>query len=247
MKILLTFLLFIFALNIFSSTGDTTLKIDLNFDGKEETVKLFHKDEAQEFTFRINNAEIKGKFDYAFGSDIRVIDINRNDNLREVIVLGYGPSDQNDMYFYQYVEGKIIEVGHLPSNFGVDTDGSGRLTEYGWMGFWTIKLKYDFDSKKKTLTKIDEEFYEVNQECEVKNPFKLLSKREDGSPVAVELKKGTKLTVVKADISPKCKYADGSDDDFSCDWYLFKTADGKQGWVRLKDFQENVDGLIWAG
>ena len=53
--------------------------------------------------------------------------------------------------------------------------------------------------------------------------------------------------IIKADLSPTCKYEDGTDDNFSCDWYLFKTEDGKQGWCRLKDFQENVDGLIWAG
>ena len=87
----------------------------------------------------------------------------------------------------------------------------------------------------------------MNQECEARNEFKLLKERDDNSPVAVYLKPKTKLMIVKADLSPTCKYEDGTDDNFSCDWYLFKTEDGKQGWCRLKDFQENVDGLIWAG
>lgn len=247
MKLLLSFLIFVLSLNVFSSTSDSTLKADLNFDGQKETIKLIHTGEAEQFTLRINDAEIKGKFDYAYGSGLQMIDMNKNDNLRELIVVGYGNSDQNDIFFYQFVDGKIIEVAHLPSNFGVETSGDNTLIENGWMGFWSIKLKYDFDSKKKTLTLVNEEFYDVNQECEVKNPFKLLSKREDDAPVAVQLMPGTKLAVVKADITPKCKTTDGYDDDFFCDWYLIRTADGKEGWVRLKDFQENVDGLVWAG
>lgn len=246
MKIILLFL-FVISSVAFSATADTTVKIDLNFDGKEETVKLLHKGEDQEFTLRINNAEYKGQFEYAYGADIEILDINRNDGLREVMVKGYGPSDQNDMHFFQFIDGKIIAAGRLPSNFGIEAKGNGGLTEYGWMGFWTIKLKYDFDSKAKTITLVPEEFYDVMQECEVKESFKLLTRREDDAPVVIEVKPKAKLTIIKADITPKCKTADGYDDDFFCDWYLIRTADGKEGWARLRDFYEKVDGLVWAG
>lgn len=243
----ISILLFLISSGLFASTGDTTLNVDLNFDGKKETVKLTHKGEEQDFTLQINDAVAKAKFEYAYGSDIQIIDINRNDNLMEVIVKGYGNSDQSDMFFFQYVDGNIVKCGHLPSNFGVDTDGSGVVTEHGWMGFWTIKFRYQFDTKRKTLTRLEEEFYEVNQECEVKNPFKLLAERNDNSETVVTLKPKTKLVIVKADIGPKCKTPEGYPDDFFCDWYYFRTEDGKEGWVRLRDFQENVDGLIWAG
>lgn len=246
MKILILCFLFLSSV-IYSSTADTTVKIDLNFDGREETVKLIHKGEEQEFTLRINDAEFKGQFDYAYGADIEILDINRNDGLREVMVKGYGPSDQNDMQFFQFIDGKIITAGRLPSNFGIETKGNGELTEYGWMGFWTIKLKYEFDSKAKTITRVPEEFYDVNQECEVKESFKLLTRREDDAPAVIELKSKTKLTILKADITPNCKTPDGYDDDFFCDWYYIRTSDGKEGWVRLKNFYEKVDGLVWAG
>jgi hypothetical protein len=247
MKLLLTFFLFAVTISTYSQNKDTTFNYDLNFDRVEEKISCSYSEAAQEFTLRINNESVSGTFYDASMYVVEVIDINRNDNLKEVIVKGYGNSDQLDMFFYQYIDGKIIPCGHLPSNYGIETTGNGKITEDAWMGFWSAKFKYDFDTKNKTITKIDEEFYEVKQECEVKNPFKLLVKRDDNSDVAVTLTPKTKLTIIKADISPKCNYANGEVDDFTCDWYYFVTPEGKQGWCRLRDFQENVDGLLWAG
>ncbi len=260
MKLIITFLLsaflsspallltgFALTISSFSQTRDTTFKIDLNFDRIDETIKFTYDEGKLEFILKINKSEYSGAFSDAYDFGIEVIDINRNDNLKELLIKGYGSSDQSDMYFFQFIDNKIIPCGHLPSNFGVESTGNSILTEYGWMGFWNIKIKYEFDTKNKTLTKIEEEFYEVNQDCEVKNPFKLLLKRDDNSDVTVTLTPKTKLTILKADISPLCKFEDGSNDDSGCDWYFFKTSNGYQGWCRLKDFEQNVDGLIWAG
>ncbi len=247
MKNLFTFLLFVLSVTIYSQGIDTTFKYDLNFDREEENIRLIYNETAQEFRLKINNDEFTGKYSDAYDVGVEIIDINRNDNLREVLVKGYGPSDQSDMYFFQFVNGKITECGRLPSNFGIEVKGNGELTEYAWMGFWTAKLRYEFDSKNKTITKIVDEFYDVNQECQVKESFDLLKDRSDNSEVTSKLKPGTKLTLVKADISQVCPSNDGSNDDFFCDWFLIKTSDGKQGWCRLKNFYEKVDGLVWAG
>lgn len=240
-------LLFIFSSILFGETKDSVLKIDLNFDSEEETISFSFNPDLMKFYLKINNTEVSENFNDSYDAGIEIIDMNRNDNLREILVKGYGNSDQSDMYFYQYINGKIVPCGHLPSNFGIEVTGNGEITEYAWMGFWTAKIKYDFNTKNKTLTKIDDEIYDVKQECEVTNPFKLLVKREDNSETVVTLKPKTKLIIIKADITPVCKYEDGTADDFSCDWYYFKTSDGNYGWCRLKDFHENVDGLIWAG
>ena len=247
MKIIFTTLLFIIAFNVNSQIRDTAFTLDLNFDREEEKISCSYNEGNLEFSLKINNQTVTQQFMDSYDFSVEVIDMNRNDNLKEVIVKGYGNSDQSDMYFYQFINGKIVPCGHLPSNFGIEVTGNSEITEHAWMGFWTAKIRYEFDTKNKTLTKINDEFYEVNQECEVKTPFKLLVKNDDNSETAVTLAPKTKLTIIKADISPVCKYEDGTDDDFSCDWFLFKTADGKQGWCRLKDFQQNVDGLIWAG
>ncbi len=247
MNILFALLLFALTISSYSQSRDTTFKYDLNFDRDEETIKCTYNENTQDFTIQIGNAKLSGTFLYSYDIGIDIIDINKNDNLREVVLKGYGNSDQSEMYFYQYIEGKIVPCGYLPSNFGIETTGNGKITEYAWMGFWTAKLNYDFDTKNKTITKIDDEFYEVKLDCEVKNSFKLLTGRDDNSDVAVNLNPKTKLTIVKADIRPVCEPVNGYSDDIMCDWFLIKTSDGKQGWCRLKDFYENVDGLIWAG
>ncbi len=247
MKFILTIFILFSAILTFSQTKDTTFKHDLNFDREEETIWLHYDIDNSIFILKINNTKVSAAFMDSYDIGVEIIDINRNDNLKEILVKGYGSSDQNDMYFYQFTDNKIVPCGRLPSNSGIEVTGNNDITEYAWMGFWSVKYKYDFDTKNKTITKVDEEFYEVNLDCEVKNPFKLLLKRDDNSEVAVTLTPKTKLAIIKADLSPLCKYEDGTDDNFSCDWYYFKTTDGRFGWCRLSDFQQNVDGLIWAG
>ncbi|NOS86151.1 MAG: hypothetical protein HOP31_13490, partial [Ignavibacteria bacterium] len=206
MKILFTLLLFVLTVSSHSQIKDTTLNIDLNFDREEEKISCSYNEGTLEFTLKINNAIVNEKFMDSYDCAVEIIDINKNDNLKEVLVKGYGNSDQSDMYFYQYIDGQIVPCGHLPSNFGIEVTGNSKITEHAWMGFWTAKLKYDFDTKNKTISKINEEFYDVNQECEVKSPFKLLVRRDDNSETAVTLSPKTKLTIIKADISPVCKY-----------------------------------------
>ncbi len=246
MKIILA-ILFIITSVLFGQTKDTTVTVDLNFDSNTETVKFRFEPNNMSFKLSVNNNDITGTFFDSYDADVKIIDLNRNDGLREIQITGYGNSDQSDMHFYQFVNGKIVEVGHLPSNFGIEVKGNSEITEYAWMGFWTAKLKYEFDYKKKSITKIDEEFYDVGQVCEVKNSFTLLKSNKDNMDISAVLKPGTKLYIIKADLTPKCNYDNGDPDDFTCDWYYFETDTGEKGWCRLKNFQENVDGLIWAG
>jgi hypothetical protein len=116
------------------------------------------------------------------------------------------------------------------------------------MGFYSIEFKHKFDTENKTLSYIKEDIYDIDVPAEVTIPFKILKFRYDESTVIQTLKPKTKITLVKVDITPKCsdEYIDYKYDD-NCDWFLIKTEDGIQGWCRLKDFRDNVDGLIWAG
>ena len=168
MKIIFTLLLLFFASNLNSQVRDTAFTLDINFDREEEKIICSYDERTHEFTLKINDQTISQQFMDSYDYAVEIIDMNRNDNLKEVIVKGYGNSDQSDMYFFQFINGKIVPCGHLPSNFGIEVTSNSEITEHAWMGFWTAKIRYDFDTKNKTLTRINDEFYDVNQECEVK-------------------------------------------------------------------------------
>jgi len=245
-KLIFTFLLFI-GTGIYSKMADSTLNIDLNFDSREETVKLKYVLDNLDFTLSVNNQSVSGVFMDAYDAVIEIVDIDRNDGLREIVVKGYGSSDQTECFFFHFKDGKIVKCGYLPSNLGIKADGSKILTEMNWMGFYSIENKYEFDSRAGTLTPITEELYEVNVPAEVKEEFTLLKFRNDDSEKAAVLKSGTKITLLKTDITPACEYGTDARFDMMCDWFLIRTSDGREGWIRLNMFNEKVDGLIWAG
>jgi hypothetical protein len=247
MKILKVTALLIIMLNVKSFAGDTTITYDMNFDGTDELINLKFNGENNPCLLTINGKSQKVEFIYAYDAVLKIIDINRNDNLREVVAVGFGNSDQQECFFYQFIDGSIVPCGHLASSYGIQTKGNNMLTENSWMGFWGPKFEYKFDTKAKTLTFVENDFYDVNQQAEVKQPFKLLASNGDNSTVTAELKPGTKITLVKADITPACEKNTGYIEDMMCDWYFIKTSDGVSGWCRLKDFSEKVDGLVWAG
>jgi hypothetical protein len=241
-KVLILFLLF--SANIFA---DTTLTHDLNFDGQNEKIRMSFYENMPGFKLFVNDNEVSAHFSDAYSADIQLIDINRNDNLKEIVVRGFGSSDQTDCFFYQFIDDKIVECGHLPSNVGFEAPGNGELIEHGWMGFYTIKLRYDFDTRKKTLTLVKDEFYEIDQSAEVKTSFTLLKNRDDNSAAAGTLKTGEKIRIVKTDIEPVCTKDENYMYDLNCDWFFIESASGIKGWIRGKDFFEKVEGLIWAG
>ena len=239
------FLLFILSLKIHAR--DTTVVMDINFDRTEENIK-FTSNENGQFTLRINEKLINGQFVEGYDAFIEIIDMDRNDNLREILVMGCGSSDYLECFFFQFVNREIIQCGYLPGNFGVKAKGNKILKENIWMGFYSIEFAYKFDTKNKSLTYIKEDLYDIDVKAEVAVPFKILKSRYDNSGVVQTLKPKTKIKLVKVDINPKCseEIMDYKFDD-NCDWFLIKTEDGIRGWCRLKDFRDNVDGLIWAG
>ncbi len=248
MKIKLKYFLILFIINVFHLfAADTTVVTDINYNRNEEAIK-FKSDESGAYILTVNDKSVNGQFIEGYDSFIRIIDIDNNDNLKEIAAGGYGSSDYIEWFLYQFVNGKIIACGHLSGNFGIITTGNKILTEKVWMGFYELKFEYKFDSINKTLTYIQKDIYNIDVPAEVNAAFPILRYRYDNSPAAATLKPKTKITLVKVDISPKCSdYETDYKFDDNCDWFLIKTGDGTNGWCRLKDFRDNVDGLIWAG
>ena len=60
-----------------------------------------------------------------------------------------------------------------------------------------------------------------------------------------EINPNTEIFLIKADIRTNCNEEDGWRE--GCHWYFIKTKEGTEGWIMLKDFQDKVEGIPWAG
>jgi len=256
-KIFLVFLFFTSAsFNIFAGTKDTTLSGDLNRDNILDRVKVsFTTNEDGiysyldgNFTVNINGAEYKDRCEQADVFDVKIVEIEPNDISPSVLVSCYGYGDQGEYFFYQFKNNKVVPLGSIKAWGSAEIKGDGKILVSDWMGFWSLQAEYFLNKSTNKLELNRQDTYEVNVEGTVQQSFKLLKSRDDNSEVVQTLKPGTKVTLLKCDTKPVCaKNADGYEDEYDCDWYLMKTAGGTEGWVRMKDFRENINDLPWAG
>jgi len=226
---------------------DTSVSLTLEKNKPGQTVNCSYNDSTLAFTLKIGNESVSGVFVDAFDIDLQALQIDKDDNYYLLVLKGLGPDDDNNCFFYEFVNGKIIPCGNIAYTNEIRTNGDKILEADSWMGFWTLRENYYFDSNSKSLVKKPKEFYNVNAEGKVTAKFRLLNERDDKSSSSGSLKPGEKITVVKADITPKCKDEEGNNNDWQCWWYYIKSSDGTEGWCRMRDFQQNVDGLPWAG
>ncbi len=251
-SISLTFILLFVCTNVFSSAlnvsgKDTTFKASLETGKSAETISCSFNDSTLAFTLKIGNASVSGVFTDAFDIELRVLEIDKDDNYKQLVVMGLGPDDDNNCFFYEFAEGKIIACGHIEYTTGLKADGDKILKSDSWMGFWTLTKDYYFDANSRTLVNKPKDYYTLDVNAKVTKQIKLLENRSDNSSVSGTLKPGAKIRLIKADISPTCKDSDGNDESYLCHWYYIKAGDGTEGWCRLRNIQENVEGLPWAG
>lgn len=239
----------------FAGTKDTVLSGDLNRDNVLDNVKVSFvtNDNGMysyldgDFSVTMNGATYKDKCEQAEVFDVKLVDIEVNDLSPAVLVSCYGIGDVGEFFFYRLKNKEVVSLGSIKLWGSLEVPGNGKVLTNDFMGFWTLKGEYIVDIESGKLVMVKKDTYDVNVEATVKTSFKILKSRDDKSSVIENLKPGTKLTLLKCDISPVCKNEAGYDDDYECDWYLLKTEAGKEGWVRLKDFRENVNDLPWAG
>jgi len=238
-----------------AGTKDTLLSGDLNRDNILDNVKVsfvtndggMYSYLEGDFSVTINGAVFKDKCSEAEVFDVKIVDIGPNDMNPTVLVSCYATGDIGEYFFYQLKDKEVVSLGSLKIWGSVEVPGNGKILSNDFMGFWTLNGEYVVDKESGKLVMVKKDTYEVNVEGTVKTSFKILKSRDDKSDVVENLKPGTKFTLLKCDITPVCKNEAGYDDDYDCDWYLLKTVTGKEGWVKLKDFRDNVADLPWAG
>jgi len=230
-KILLFFLFYSFSLMSFELFQQA--EIDLNFDGKKESISTKTFDDGSSYLLYINELKIKGKFEDGECDGFAIFDIDTSDKYKEIAVHTPGPSD-DDVYVFYYYDGKAIykmgELSRWPK-----INGNGIVYVKDWMGFWEKNDKYVLNKQTRKLDKIPQEFYYVGVKATVKKSFPIYKTREFKDVVA-NLKENSEITILVCDVS----------EDFLKYSYLIKSETNLIGWCRGPVLFEHAQGLPLA-
>lgn len=221
-----------------------TLKADLDGDGVAETITLAILTASNgdtSFSLTVGAATVKHKSEYGDDIAMQVIDVDRGDKLKEVMVTAVGGSDFTQTLIYRYDGKALVELAAFDNQGGIEFNGNGIALQSNWMGFWTCKRKYQLDRATQRFREVPQEIYYVGVEGKVKETFPVYERRNTPAVVA-NTRAGSTMLVVACDPSPRCP----GDTNDACHWYLIKTESGLLGWVRLETLRDKAD-LPWAG
>lgn len=210
----------------------THQKIDLNGDGKVDTIQLLDTDEAGNFTLIINKTSYKGLMSDSVNGFI-IVDIDENDKYKEIAVHTPGPSS-DDEYLILWYDGKnILEMGILAR--WPQFLGNGIIYCDDWMGFWKRREKYILNTQTRKLEKIPQELYYVGVEGTVGKSFTIYRTKELKEPIA-KLRTGSKVLILACYIGK----------EEAKNIYLIKSESGLLGWAAEDKILENLKDLPLA-
>ena len=96
-----------------------SIEIDLNGDEKTEKISIVDISKGQEhtaydnFVLHVGEASVKNRLNNGMTDGFTIIDINKDDNYKEIAIHTGGPSDDHEYIIYWY-DGKFIkEMGHF--------------------------------------------------------------------------------------------------------------------------------------
>lgn len=234
----------------------STVKVDLNGDGKEDEVYF----EPSEDAATILHLSVNGK-DYTesvyargFYSDSLesayycITDIDSSDNMLEIAIMDYGPSDDCITDFFRYDGTDLKYVGRVSglivSSYSDESDlvfnGDGTISSYirlSVLQTWYSNVNWSL-SKSGGFEPVAQDLYYPNSSsgCDVTLLVYIsVYASNDTSAEKTLLPAGTALTITATD---------------NKSWVLAETPDGKQRWIHLdSEYGQNVetpDGYVIA-
>ncbi len=206
--------------NNYTRTIPQQSDFDLNGDGNTDKIK-YHLDKNEyDFSITINGIIIKDKGE-CMANYINIVDIDESDNIKEIAVEEYGPSDDYFTHFYYYDGSKIIKMGVLGGLTGTykHINGKGLVTSrtrFDSLATWFLKYEYLL-TPTHTLQHIEKPYYYiVNNE----EPATVLKS------IHLYAAQNSKKVVAKLLPGEKVKFIGANDKG----WFLVKTTNGKTGW-----------------
>lgn len=245
--------MFLFQSLSYADSHDTTFKANL-FETQKSSVKIsFHIDENKfpdgTFIITIDGKSIQDStqspLDYY---EIKVVDLDKDDDYKEIAVCTFF-NESSEYLLYRFTGKKIVSLGWISSMDEPIFVGDGTVKAKGWMGFWSYDFEFVLNKSNMKYEPVYKDEYPVKfyegfeDDITVKESFNTYKQRDNKSEVVTKFKPGDKIKIIKAYTKVKCEeeYND------RCFWYLIKDKNGNKGWLQLKDFQDKVEGIPWAG
>lgn len=226
----LTLLPSVLLLSLPAAADDTSRKVDLDGDGKPETVTLRPREDPGTFTLQVGGATYTSPEKNLQGMSLEVVDLLREGDKWKEVAVATGLTDGDKRVFLFGYDGKALKPLGEVHALG-EVKGNGIVLAEIWMGFWNRTEKYALDRAAWTVRRVPQPFYYVGKQAKVKRSFALAHSRQDATVVA-NLAPGTTLEVLAADVPER---ADGKV------LYLVKSATGLLGWSGQEELLASTD------
>jgi hypothetical protein len=224
-------------------SNDTTFTNDLNGDDTKEAIKVTSNENEGTITLRVNDSKFIYTPTSATEIDARVVKINNKSYIMLTNMDYYG----FESTLFQF-DKKIDSIGTIWSLDKPEVNIKGIIKVTNWLGFWSADYEYHLINNKLEAKYKDEYTnFDNLKEHEIKTTEKIYlhSSKMVNAKGLYEINPKTRIYILKADIREKCKEEEGWQE--GCNWYFIRSKDGTEGWIMLKDFQYNVEGIPWAG
>ena len=140
-----------------------TFEDDIDGNGIKEVISVTFTGEkdrdTHNYIININGEEYKGSFPYDGIVSAEIIDIDKNDGQKELLVRFDGETDDVLESFFIYdgsINGGIKKIREIEGSSISEIPGDGIVTIFQWMGFWSRDAKYKLESS--VLVPIAEEY-----------------------------------------------------------------------------------------
>ncbi len=209
--------------------------VDLNSDDKIEQINLkIIQGTTNQFILKVADKEYKDGFSDEGIDGFRIIDINKYDKFKEVVVHSPGSSDDDEYIIFWYDGENIIKMDRLarwPKFLG-----NGILYVDNWEDFWVRRDKWVLDDNSRILYPVPQFAYYVGVKIKVVNGFSIYRDKDLKETVAL-LSKDSEIELLLCDISA---------DNWFDYLYLIKSGSGLTGWAKFEEIYNNSTGFPLA-
>lgn len=213
---------------------DGELTVDLNGDGREDTIRYFLNNDGgviikvNELSINLGEIEEYEKF-------VQVIDLDTSDPYKEIAVFDAGPSSDPCFTSVWYNGSNLSRCGQVPGGWeGLKFHGDGRLTSSGFRGailctwWYEATLVLDSEHMLIVLPELRRMIGYSNREDDrlaVTAPFALRKLPKDDSPIVTVLKPGDTILLMVTD---------------DAKWIQAETSKGLRGWFAVENYSHVV-------